>query len=204
MNFCKLAILTALFLLMVCLVFSCAMSDSNSDSDDDNDDETGDDDSAPEGVWVDEATGLMWENTEMVGYDQHAWVPDVQESAYCDSLNALQAGGFNDWRVPTISELRTLVRGCGSSETGGTCGVTDQCLDSGCWSYDACETCEDDAGPSNGAYWPAGLMGLPTWYWSLSKVANDELGVWGVDFESGEIHSEAVDVGGYAIRCVRG
>jgi hypothetical protein len=53
------------------------------------------------GTVSDENTGLMWQATEARPMNwQHAL-------AYCQ---ALELGGFNDWRLPTVRELSTLVK----------------------------------------------------------------------------------------------
>jgi hypothetical protein len=49
---------------------------------------------------TDQFTGLMWQSTEIL--------PQKWENAlaYCEEL---QLGGFDDWRLPTLKELMTLV-----------------------------------------------------------------------------------------------
>lgn len=42
---------------------------------------------------------------------------------YCKNLNA---GGFNDWRLPNIEELRTLIKNSPETEIGGECKASDQ------------------------------------------------------------------------------
>ncbi len=56
---------------------------------------------------------------------------------YCESLNE---GGSNKWRLPDISELRTLIRNCAYTETEGSCKVTTECDNEACWS-DECIKC---------------------------------------------------------------
>jgi hypothetical protein len=75
--------------------------------------------------FTDNITGYMW-STKAEEID---WKNAVE---YCYDLNE---GGFSDWRLPTISELRTLIQNCPATETGGECGVTDSCL-----SYSECKS----------------------------------------------------------------
>jgi hypothetical protein len=122
-----------------------------------------------------------------------AW---ADAKTYCQNL----AGG--GWRLPTISELRTLIRGCAGTQTGGACGVTDSCLSySSCWS-DPCNGCDPGAGPDDGNYGPAQLTGNGNWYWSSSAVADGDSHAWDVNFDGGDVYGYPTDYDSY-VRCVR-
>jgi hypothetical protein len=69
--------------------------------------------------------GLRWSNPAPNRMNHSAAIK------YCKDL-----GG----RLPTISELRTLIKNCPSTQTGGACKVTDSCLSSSCWKS-ACNGC---------------------------------------------------------------
>jgi hypothetical protein len=62
----------------------------------------------------------------------------------------------------------------------------------------------EGSGPgTRGAYWPLGFSGPVDWYWSSSSWADNSLGAWGVNFNSGSIG----ETGTYRlrrVRCVRG
>jgi len=123
---------------------------------------------------------------------------------YCQDLT-LSGGG---WHLPTISELRTLIRGCAATQTGGSCGVTDNCMDSGCRS-DSCDGCSGSGPGANGCFWPSQFNGFcnPGCYWSSSAAAGQHPGHgwWQVCFDNGGIIFYGCytnnDVGN--VRCVR-
>ena len=127
--------------------------DDNDASDDDDtfpdDDDTGDDDdddndTVDPNIWTDPDTGLTWQ----VGYapDLLPWADAV---TYCETL---ELSDYDDWRLPTISELRTLIVGCEATEAGGACAITDDCFAwDTCWSTD-CRGCAMMEGPSEGFY----------------------------------------------------
>jgi hypothetical protein len=148
-------------------------------------------------TWSDPATTLEWQDPPKKTTD--FWQPALD---YCEGL---AWAGHDDWRLPSISELRTLVRGCEGTLSGGACGVTDQCLEDNCKS-DACE-CSGHAsgdGPGlAGCYWAEGLTGKCLAAWSASTEPSGGR-AWYVYFPTGRVRSD--DLGGgiyHAVRCVR-
>jgi len=193
--------LMAVLCLGLGLVISCGDDDDDADDDDDyNDDDDGgddDDDDATSDTWTDSTSGLTWQVTPS---DIMSWDDAI---AYCDNLSL----GDGGWHLPTISELRTLIRGCDATETGGSCGVTDSCLDSDCRD-DSCYSCDYGDGPNNGCFGPSELPGECDCYWSSSPVAEpDHYAAWAVDFKYGYVYENYYpdDTDSYysAARCVR-
>jgi len=125
-----------------------------------------------EETWEDDTSGtsLVWQNPAAdapLGWDAAV--------SYCDDLIW---AGHEDWRLPSISELRSLIRGCPATETGGACGIADGCLDSSCSGVD-CAGCADMGGPGpEGCYWEAELMGPCSTYWSSSDHSQHAFFVW--------------------------
>lgn len=109
---------------------------------------------------------------------------------YCSSVTATGAS----WRLPTISELRSLIRGCESTELGGICGVTDACVSESCRN-EFCDGCSSGGGPSDGRYWPAGIVGSSHhWketYWTSTGDEPDY--VWVVNFGGGLVAMSHVE-----------
>lgn len=186
-----------LFLILCVGVAFVACGDNDDDDDDDSadDDDDASDNFICEGeVCTDSSSGYMWQKSGDY-YDDWEGVKN-----YCSNLNL---GGFSDWRVPTISELRSLIRGCPETETGGSCEVTDTCLIWDC-NNDSCYECAYKKGPGpDGRYWPPELENDGKWYWSSSGIADPpEGGVWTVDFSGGHVSFNGEDDGS-EVRCVR-
>ena len=112
-----------------------------------------------------------------------------QANQYCENL---KEGGSSDWRLPTISELRTLVMKCGSTETGGTCMVTDQCLSEGQCKNKVCRGC--------GSKIRHNKFGDRGFFWS-SSISPDNKNAWYIDFTYGSIHNHSNS--DKFVRCVR-
>jgi hypothetical protein len=120
--------------------------------------------------------------------------------AYCESNQAGLAG--TGWRLPSISELRSLVIGCGFTATGGSCNITDgECLSTECRDA-SCDGCPNGSGPTGGCYWDVNLQGDCVWFWSSSLYASSQNGAWGVSFVNGYV-SYATVAGARGVRCVR-
>ena len=64
----------------------------------------------------DSANGLVW---SAVSKNDMNWNKAV---SYCEKLTE---GGLNSWRLPTISELRTILQNCDGTVAGGVCAVND-------------------------------------------------------------------------------
>ncbi len=149
-------------------------------------------------TWVDEGSNLEWEVS-------HSCVQPTWEGAktYCDNLEL----DGSDWRLPTINELRSLVRGCWDSYSAGACGVRVSCLSKSC-ETSSCDGCSGGLGPSEGGlYWPHEVTGCPTGlptYWTSSEVSDQSEYCWVVDFYDGEVSSKycGPTLSGH-VRCVR-
>ncbi|MCC6160526.1 MAG: DUF1566 domain-containing protein [Deltaproteobacteria bacterium] len=191
-------------ILLLAALFACSRS---------NDDD--DDDGGANEQWTDPASGLTW---QFESSQQGASWEDA--TSFCEGATL---AGYDDWRLPTISELRTLIRGCDATETGGSCGVTDTCLtacsDGKSWSVnstqDPCEdtcsdascfSCDSGAGPNNGCYGPPELAGNCGSFWSSSAIEDAQSAAWFIDFSQGGVRDcRTVNycVGDYEVRCVR-
>lgn len=111
------------------------------------------------------------EHKDLYWSDRKGLVDWDEANDYCENL-----GG----RLPTISELRTLIQNCSATETGGECKVTDECLSSDCWN-DPCLGCEYD---NSGKY---SVFGDTKLLWSSSVQSDSTTYAGFVDFDSGYV-----------------
>jgi hypothetical protein len=152
-----------------------------------------------DGVWCDDVSGLCWQDPP-----SESSVNWEDTTATCDSL---ALGGVGGWRVPSISELRSLIRDCPNTGTGGACAVTDDCLSSTCWDS-SCDGCDGFLGPgTGGCYWDPALGGLCEVYWSssTSPEGSSSTWAWRVNFGGGGVWQVGTPgekgIGTY-VRCV--
>ena len=149
-----------------------------------------------EPVWPDTTSGLIWQT---VPGDRQSW---DSARVYCSDL---VLDGLDDWRLPTVDELRTLLRGCSYTELGGGCGVTGTCLTLSCNTVVCLGACSPDAGPGpEGCYCDAGLVqGAYMWFWSSSPVSDRTDKAWVIGFDVAGI-SDSEKSTAQNNRCVRG
>ena len=113
--------------------------------------------------------------------EEMAW---DEAKRYC-----IQLGG----RLPTISELRTLVILCEEIQTDGECTVTDECLSTSCWS-DKCYCYTD--------FNDCSFFNDEKELWSISKVENKDDKAWALDFDCGYIDYYSKDYT-CSVRCIK-
>ncbi len=141
-------------------------------------------------VCTDPVTGLQWEQEPWPYIVSNDWASAIE---YCENLD-LDGGG---WRLPNITELRSLIRDCPSIELGGDCSVADASLACGVEEEGICllsESCtdHDDCAPDEceergnfgigGCYWPSSMQGFCNQYWSSSTVEDRPEYAWTVHF----------------------
>ena len=151
-----------------------------------------------DGTITDRQTGLMWVKLDDAGgrLDKDTvrnWNDAI--STWLDQVNSLNttkasnsadgsrvsfAGGYTDWRLPTIVELQTIldtsVPGCGVPPFTTPC--VDSIFNSNC-----------TAGCTSTALNPANACSCTaaSGYWSTASDAHDPSGVWDVDFSDGDV-----------------
>ena len=155
-------------------------------------------------TWIDPTTGLEW-HAEWGGV--MTW---QDASSYCWNPNG--------WRLPNISELRSLLRNCsGTTGMGGKCKVADVCLEcnvdqpcldlfSECHSEE-CYGCTVGEPDFDQCHLPSAIVGECTTYWSFSQVHDRPGYFWGVSFRWGDVvdyqDRDEEDYPGHGVLCVR-
>ena len=155
------------------------------------------------GTWTDPISGLIWQVTPTGG--AMSW---ADAKAQCASLGL---GGHSDWHLPSIGELRTLIRGCPVTEDSGNCNIEEgKCMEARCRD-ESCGGCSRGGGPgTEGIYWPDAMEGGCCSYWSSSPVLDCDGCAWSVGFHLGVVNYGSMDHygddrvdGGRRVRCVR-
>ena len=140
----------------------------------------------------DQITKIEWSNRSL---DRMNWPKAID---YCRNLNE---GGHSDWRLPDIDELRTLIKNCPKTETGGECRVSEKngCLHEKCWK-DPYGSCYCERKSDVGYY---GKLGDENTLWSYSTDSFVTSEAWCVDFERGYLLANEKWWKRHHVRCVR-
>lgn len=69
---------------------------------------------SPDAAWTDPATGLTWHKQGCRSFRESFGGPDSLTlffaKSWISALNNKKAGGYNDWRLPSIAEYRTIFK----------------------------------------------------------------------------------------------
>ena len=141
--------------------------------------------------------GRMWSKPSK---NELSWKDAVE---YCKRLMEI---GYSDWHLPTINELRTLMRNCPDTEPGGLCNLTDECLADEISAgytliYSECNSSDCSCIPDykdEGLYsklWDVGVL------WSSTEAGNPEYAA-SAYFGYGELWTENKSIE-RLVRCVR-
>jgi len=142
-------------------------------------------------IFVDTKSKLVWQRVSI--NRNMNW-----ESAkkYCENMTL---AGYEDWRLPSLSEIRTLIRGCPATEIGSQCRAMDSCP-----SWDNCRTevCEGCKDKSSACYWPKQIEGRCNWYYTSTPDSTKKGDAWNLDFQRALIGTTYTWRKNY-VRCVR-
>ena len=146
--------------------------------------------------WKDPYTGIVWSHLKLGKYDPH-WDEAV---SYCDNLSL---DGYDDWSLPTVNDLRTLIINCPGTETGGECKIGEGdglSCNSSDWTS-ACGGCGADNG--TGIHNKFGRITTGDLvFWSSSIVSGSGTMAWVVNLSSAKIYNERTNWHSF-VRCVR-
>ena len=160
-------------------------------------------------TWVDPTTGYIWQrvpayNGNWINYD---WKSAVN---YCNNLNL---DGITGFHLPTINQLRSIIRGCDNTKSGGPCTVTDDCTDFSCGQTKSCDPCEKYKGPTtDGCYldpnlavdkYLEGTCGWSQYITDTTRIGAFANELWGVNFENAGIGFNYKSYQYWGLRCVR-
>ena len=105
---------------------------------------------------------------------------------YCENLDE---GGHNDWRLPNIDELRTLIK-APETISGGKCQISEKVGKLAREDFtEDCNSLTSKLGDTDG-------------FWSSSVYSNNSDYAWNVNFNIGTVDNNSKNRPG-SVRCVR-
>lgn len=136
--------------------------------------------------------GLIW--SKKLDDGGYSW------SSAQSKCSSHSESGISGWRLPTISELRTLVQGCPYTQHGSdSCNVYYEDEYNYCLSEEGCYTSYCGSCSGNTIFGSKGSG----WHWSLSPVSDNPGYAWALNFSNANIvEYSKTDSNGY-VRCVK-
>lgn len=156
-------------------------------------------------------SNTWWDSVERLCWQNPAETMTMSLSAATAHCEDQTWGGKDDWHLPYMDELFSLIRGCTDGEQSGAsgtslCSMTPAGCDqtaSGCAGSYQCAACTSLEGPgSGGCYWPAALSGTCGGYFSLTAYSPSSSGAWTVNYTYG-INESWGATSSFYVRCVR-
>lgn len=178
-----------------------------------------------DGTVLDTTTGLIWQK----GFgDSGSTVLSIK--GYCEKLKLGSKDGpevmYDDWRTPSVDELRTLIVGCPATVFGGSCKISQTCWAEECtgtpdYNVPGCK-CANQGGPTplpddnpndefppDRCYLDASFEPWCQLYWSYTK-AQKQVGqpdrLYYVTFYDGAVKTvnPGSPITSQYVKCVRG
>lgn len=142
-----------------------------------------------------------------------SYITYTAATTFCHGNEMSAYGGFSDWRLPNIDELKTLIinpngtprtKNCAVSEATGHLSGNDftcsTCTEA-CTQYSSGTDCESCDSSLEGIY---SKLGDIDWFWSSSLQSDSSGSAWYVDFYDGFVNRGGInDNDGAYVRCVR-
>lgn len=152
-------------------------------------------------IWKDPDTDDTWTSLKYYKEDGSKGLAWDEALDYCENL---EEGGYTDWHLPNIDELRSLVQNCPGSELGGACKASEEngCLDKDeCYSMGDCFSCSSDK-EKTGKYSKLNDA-FEYWFWSSSTRTDYTDAAWVVEFYAAYIFYAKKTHDYMYVRCVR-
>ena len=116
-----------------------------------------------------------------------------EADVYCSSL---KSGGYSDWHLPTVDDLKTLVQHCPNLEPDGACRLSE---DGGCLLARKCLNKNKCKCSSSGKH---SKLNDAVAIWSASLNSSDSQEAYFFDFGSGKIEVQYIGAKAF-VRCTR-
>ena len=106
---------------------------------------------------------------------------------YCDNL---EEGGFDDWRLPELHEIKSVAELCVEEENSDFCAVTDSC------EWDGCETelCGRCVKYENFAFGS---------FWTNTRIPGGKISLWAITQEEEKTDKFSLPSELHKTKCIR-